>query len=203
LKKPILVALAAAGILANGVMQAQAQPPARVRGVVTAINGDTAQLTTRQGAVISVDLTADTKFGDVTYAKITDIKPGSFVGTAAVPQPDGTLKALEVHVFAPDLRGSGEGTRAWQGGDGRTGSMTNGTVGDLIGTTGRTLTITYKGGQKRVIVPADVPIVFVEAGSRVDLTPGEHVIAFGQKAADGSLTAQRVLIGRGGVVPPM
>jgi hypothetical protein len=202
LKTKSLIFLAALGVVAGASLPVYAQSMARVRGTITSVKGDVAQITTRQGQVIAVDLSANTKFGDVTYAKITDIKPGSFIGTAAVPQPDGTLKALEVHVFAPALRGSGEGNRAWQG-DGRKGSMTNGTVGDLVVTNGRTMTVSYHGGQKRIVVPADVPIVFIDAGSRADFLPGEHIIAFGQKGSDGALSAARVLVGRDGVVPPM
>jgi len=203
LRKRHRVMLAVIGGLAAGITQSQAQTPPRasIRGTVASVAGNVVQVTTRQG-VVAVDLSAATKFGDVTYAKMTDIKPGSFVGSAAVPQPDGTLKALEVHVFAPDLRGTGEGSRAWQG-DGRTGTMTNGTVGDLVVTNGRTMTVTYHGGQKKIVVPPDVPIVFVDAGSAADLKPGEHIHAVGQKGADGVLSALRVLIGRDGVVPPM
>jgi hypothetical protein len=202
LNKQILAVLAVGGLLAGGVVQARAHTRTSVRGTVTSIAGNVVQIKTRQGNLIAVDLSAGTKFGDVSYAKITDIKPGSFIGTAAVPQADSTLRALEVHVFAPDLRGTGEGSRAWQG-DGRTGTMTNGTVGDLIVTNGRTMTVSYHGGQKRIVVPADVPIVFVEAGAQADLAPGEHIIAFGQQGADGAVAALRVLIGRNGVVPPM
>ncbi|MCB8878120.1 DUF5666 domain-containing protein [Acidisoma silvae] len=190
------------GIVAVGAGSVQAQTSQRTRGTVTSVKGDVAQVTTHQGAIISIDLTTDTKFADVTYAKITDIKPGSFVGTAAVPQSDGTLKALEVHVFASALRGSGEGNRAWQG-DGRTGSMTNGTVGDLVVANGRTMTVSYHGGQKKIVVPPDVPIVFIDSASRLEFVKGQHIIVFGHKGGDGNLTADRILIGRDGLVPPM
>jgi Domain of unknown function (DUF5666) len=196
------LAIGVSFIGAIGPAAAQATPPARVKGAITAIKGDVLTVTTRQGTTVIVDLAPSTAVADVTYAKITDIKPGSFIGTAAVPQPDGTLKALEVHVFAPDLRGTGEGNRAWQG-DGRKGSMTNGTVGDLIVTDGRMMTVTYHGGQKKILVPADVPIVFIERGAATDLTVGAHIIAFGPKGADGAIDAARVLVGRNGVVPPM
>jgi hypothetical protein len=198
----LLASIALLCAITIGGGQVQAQALSRVRGTVTSVNGDVAQVTTRQGAVVTVDLGASTKFADVTYAKITDIKPGSFVGSAAVPQPDGSLKALEVHVFAPALRGSGEGNRSWQE-DGRAGSMTNGTVGDLVVTNGRTMTVSYHGGQKKIVVPPDVPIVFIDAGTRADFLQGEHIIVFGEKSPGGALTAEHVLVGRNGLVPPM
>ncbi|MCB8883672.1 hypothetical protein ACELLULO517_25710 [Acidisoma cellulosilytica] len=202
MKNLVLACVATLSLIAVDAGKVQAQTLSRVRGIVTALKGDVAQITTHQGNIIAVNLSANTKFADVTYAKISDIKPGSFIGTAAVPQPDGSLKALEVHVFAAALRGSGEGTRAWQG-DGRKGSMTNGTVGDLVVTNGRTMTVSYRGGQKKIVVPSDVPIVFIDAGSLADLTPGEHIIVFGENGTDGTLAAERVLIGRNGLVPPM
>ena len=86
-----------------------------------------------RSTVVTVMLPAGVKILSVSRASLTDIKPDSFVGTAATPRPDGTLKALEVHIFAPSLRGSGEGFRPWQGAAGATGTMTNGTVGTTSG----------------------------------------------------------------------
>ena len=202
MKQASLGVLALGAVLAGGLVAASAAQPSRVRGTIGAITGNSLTISTRNGDKVLLDLTAATAVGDVSYAKITDIKPGSFIGTAAVPQPDGTLKALEVHVFAPDLRGTGEGSRAWQG-DGRKGTMTNGTVGDLVVTHGRMMTVTYHGGEKKISIPADVPIVYIERGAQADLVAGAHIIGFGAKNPDGSVTALRVLVGRKGVVPPM
>ncbi len=127
----------------------------------------------------------------------------SFIGTAAVPQPDGTLKALEVHVFAPSLRGSGEGHRPWENADGSASTMTNGTVGNLVVSQGRRMTVKYGDGEKTVVVPDDVPIVSLEPGERSLLKPGAKVVLFPQKGADGSLTALAISVGKDGVTPPM
>jgi hypothetical protein len=81
--------------------------------------------------------------------------------------------------------------------------MTNGTVGDLVVSHGRTLTVKYKGGEKTVVVPEDVPIVSIEPGTRGLLIPGAHVIVFANKGADGTLTAMRILAGENGLTPPM
>ena len=110
-------------------------------------------------------------------AQPSEIKEGSYVGTAAVPQADGTLKALEMQVFPPSMRGVGEGSRDWDLGAGS--SMTNGTVGSLVAAKGRTITITYKGGEKRVVVPDDVPVVTYEPADRTALTAGANVLING------------------------
>ena len=103
----------------------------------------------------------------LTVAQPDNIKEGSYIGTAAVPQADGTLKALEMQVFPASMRGVGEGTRDWDLGAGS--SMTNGTVGSLVNANGRTITITYKGGEKKVVVPDDVPFVTYEPADRSGL----------------------------------
>ena len=118
-----------------------------------------------------------------------------------MPQPDGTLKALEVQVFPPSMRGVGEGTREWDLGAGS--SMTNGTVGSLVASNGRTITITYKGGEKQVLVPDDVPIVTYEPTDRTALVTGANVLVNGTRAADGAVTAVSVSIGKNGLIPPM
>jgi hypothetical protein len=103
-----------------------------------------------------------------------------------VPLPDGTLKALEVHVFPPAMVGTGEGHRAWDLQPNST--MTNGTVGDVVGANGHTLTVKYKGGERKVVVPDDVPVVNLELGDRSLLTVGTKVVLFARKDADGRQT---------------
>ena len=82
--------------------------------------------------------------------------------------------------------------------------MTNGTVGqEVVGSTGHSLTVRYKGGEKVVLVPPQAPVVTFEPGDRQQLTPGAHVIVFAQSEADGKLTSHRVVVGKGGLTPPM
>jgi uncharacterized protein Veg len=195
----MLVALAV-GISISASAFAQTTP-ARLRGKIDAVSGDTIQLTLRNGTKASAKLPADVRLTWLTETQPSEIKEGSYVGTAAVPQPDGTLKALEVQVFPPSMRGVGEGTRDWDLGAGS--SMTNGTVGSLVASSGRTITITYKGGEKKVLVPNDVPIVTYEPADRTALTPGANVLINGARAADGTVTAGSVSVGKNGLVPPM
>jgi hypothetical protein len=173
--------------------------PARLRGTITKADGNDLTVKTRDGKEMAVKLTADTTYAGVYDAKLEDIKPGSFIGTATVPGPDGSMKALEVTVFPPGMHG-GEGSYAWDLTP--QSSMTNGTVGDLKVSNGRTMTVKYPTGEKTIFVPTDVPIVTFHQVDRAKLTAGAHVIVTETKAADGTLTATRVQVGENGVIPP-
>ena len=197
----LLIVLAATVSLAGGAFAQSGGTPARLRGKVDAVSADAIQLTLRNGARAEAKLSANVRFVWLTVAQPSEIKEGSYVGTAAVPQPDGTLKALEVQVFPPSMRGVGEGSRDWDLVAGS--SMTNGTVGNLVAANGRTITITYKGGEKRVVVPDDVPVVTYEPTDRTALTVGANVLINGTRAADGTVTAVSVSVGKNGLVPPM
>ena len=185
--------------LVGATAYAQTPPTTRLRGTIETLNGNDMTLKARNGQDVTVHLTDKTTIAGVFDAKLTDIKPGSFIGSAAAPQPDGTLKALEVTVFPPGMHG-GEGSYAWDLTP--TSTMTNGTVGDLVVSNGRTLTVKYPNGQKTIFVPADVPIVSFEPSDRTKLVPGAHVVVTETKAADGTVTPVRVQVGENGVVPP-
>jgi hypothetical protein len=196
-----LLAMAVGLSLAGSAFAQSSGSPARLRGKINAISDDAIQLTLRNGTKASAKLSSNVRIVWLTVAQPNEIKQGSYVGTAAVPQADGTLKALEVQVFPESMRGVGEGSRDWDLGPGS--SMTNGTVGSLVAAKGRTITITYKGGDKRVVVPDDVPIVTYEPANRGALTVGANVLINGSRAADGTVTATSVSVGKNGLVPPM
>jgi uncharacterized protein Veg len=191
----MLLVLAAGSLFASGAFAQNGASPARLRGKIDAVSGDTIQLTLRNGTKAGAKLPSEARIVWLTVAQPSEIKEGS------LPQPDGTLKAREVQVFPPSMRGIGEGSRDWDLGAGS--SMTNGTVGSLVGSNGRTITITYKGGEKRVVVPNDVPIVTYEPADRAALTVGANVLINGTRAADGTVTATSVSVGKNGLVPPM
>jgi len=207
--KKLLVAVAVtmiAGPAAADLMKPAA--PIVVRGTIASINGRTLTVKINSGSQLVVVLTPDAKVAALTVIGIDQIKQDSFIGTAAKPGANGTLQALEVHVFAPSMRGLGEGHRAWD--LGKTSSMTNGNVGsvtDGVGSVaaaqGRMLTVDYKGGKQQIFVPQSVPIVAFAEGSIAQLVPGAHVFAFTMKAANGRLMAGQVAVGLNGVVPPM
>ncbi|MDH0745502.1 hypothetical protein N5D61_03965 [Pseudomonas sp. GD03842] len=189
-------------MLSAAVMASAADMPVvkPLRGTVDSVDGNTLNFTTRAGAHQSIGLTDKTGIRLVSKADIASIKPSDFIGSAAIPQSDGTLKALEVTVFEASLKGSGEGHYGWQNADGSTGTMTNGTVGKLTNANGRTLSVSYKGGEKQLVVPADVPIAYVEAGKVEQLTKGAKVVVF---AAEDGKTARGVAVGKDGFQPPM
>jgi hypothetical protein len=205
--KRLLIALMTGLSLASGLSVAQPAPatapgPTRLRGTIDAVGPDSLDVTTRAGSKTHMQLPGTARIVTVVTAKLSDIAPDSYIGTAAAPQPDGTLKALEVHIFPPSMRGSGEGFRPWDL-EGGGSTMTNGAVGSLIGTSGRTATVKYGDGEKKIVIPDDVPIVAFDPSDRSALKPGQKVVVNGQRAADGSLAAASVLVGKDGLVPPM
>ncbi len=182
---------------------AAAQSPATVhiRGTVDAVNATLLQVTSRDGDKLSISLPEKLPVTEIVPAQISDIKSGTYIGTAAVTEPDGTLRALEVQVFPESRRGVGEGSHPW---DLRPqSSMTNGTAANVVGTNGRTLTVEYKGGEKKLVVPPNAPIITYEPGTRDMLTPGSHVIITAQKSSSGTLVATNVSVGKNGLTPPM
>jgi len=193
--------------LALGVCAtAQAQTPLptmRIRGDVVALDGLNLQVKSRTGETLPIKLADNYTVTAVVKIDIDAIKTGAFVGTASMPESDGTQRALEVLLFPEAMRGSGEGHYPW---DLRPGSMmTNATVADAVveSTGGRRMTLKYKDGEKTVIVPPEAPIVTFEPGDRAMVVPGAHVLLTATKQADGSLTAGRVAVGKNGLVPPM
>jgi hypothetical protein len=183
--------------------QSFAQPATRrIRGEVTSIDGPTMHVRTRDGENVAIAL--DDKYGVSAIVKtdLASIKAGSYVGTATMPQPDGTQRALEVLVLPEAARGTGEGHYPW---DLQPGSMmTNGTVAEIVAVDKfRRMTLRYKDGEQTVVVPGDAPIVTIEPGDRAMLKPGVHVILTAAARPDGSLGASRVSVGKDGLVPPM
>jgi hypothetical protein len=189
-------------LAATGVSSSLAQQPqtARVRGEIEKIDGSTVVVKSAEGADVTLTLTPDAKIVAVNKATLADIKPGSYVGSAAMPQADGSQKAMEVHIFAESQRGTGEGHRPFSLPNS---TMTNGTVGDLVkATDGQTLTVKYKDGEKKIVVGPDVPIVRYEVSDRGELKPGAHIVVLNAvKKPDSTYEAARLNVGRGGLVP--
>jgi hypothetical protein len=192
--------LTSLGVASLGSASAQAPQTIRVRGTVESVDGNVVTVKATDGAAVKLTLTDKALIVGVVKATLADIKPGSFVGSAAMPQADGSQKALEVHIFAESQRGTGEGHRPYTT-PGST--MTNGTVGDMVtASDGQSLTVKYKEGEKKIVVPPGVPIVRYEIGDRSELKPGVHITALNAvKKPDGSIEAPRLNVGRDGLVP--
>ncbi len=188
---------------------AQAKAPkgkrVTIRGKISAVEGQSLKVNTASGDVL-VHLPEKVRIGGVAAAKLSDIKAGSYVGTTAEKQSDGNLKALEVHIFPPSRRGTGEGHRPWDLTP--TSTMTNADVSKVEETSvanvkGPLLTLKYKGGEVKVFVPPGTPIVKNVTGNRSLLKPGVGVYIAAVRGADGTITATRVAAGVNGVMPPM
>lgn len=181
---------------------AQNPQAVRIRGTIAKVDGAMLTVRARDGSDIDVRLADTVAVSTVVRASLSDIKPNVYVGTAAVPQTDGTLRALEVLIFPEAMRGAGEGHSAWDLLPVST--MTNATVTESVdAVNGRSLTLKYKNGQKTVVVPEEAPIVTFVPGGRSDLRPGETVFMGVQQQPDGVLQAARVTVSKNGVVPPM
>ena len=198
-----LGAIGLALILFAPLAWAQESPPVRVRGTVERVEGQTIVVKARDGAELKVVLADNAMVVGIVKASMSDIKQGSFVGVTGMPQPDGSQRALEVHIFPESMRGTGEGHRPWDLQPQST--MTNANVEQTVaGIDGQTLTMKYKDGEKKIIVPPDTPIVTYAPGDKADLKPGTKVfIAAATKRRDGTLQAPRVNYGKDGLTPPM
>ena len=178
-------------------------PPPRVRGTLEQVNGNTLTIKTKSGTPIIVQLKDGAHVVAVTKGAMSDIQQNSFVGIASMPQPDGTLKAVEVSVFAEPLRGTAEGHYPWDLMPGST--MTNAAVTKQVTKQeGNTLTLKHKDGEQTIVVSADVVVVNLIPGDNADLKPGTKIfIPAWAKKADGTWEGAVALIGRDGVTPPM
>ena len=182
--------------------QTPAAKPSRIRGDIVSLDGDVLKVHRRSGDTVSIELKPTVAVSAVKALQLSDIKPGSFVGTAATTGTDGKLTATEVVVFPESARGSGEGHYAWDLGPNST--MTNANVDTVVqGTSGRNLKLSYKGGNNEVTVPANVPIVTFTPAARTDLTAGKKVFVVATAASQGAFVAQRVVVEKDGVAPPM
>jgi len=189
-------------LLAAAPMAAAQEQSVRVRGTIDRVEGDTYIVKPRSGGEVKVKLPDNVMVVALTKASLADIKQGSYVGVAGMPQADGSQKALEVHIFPEAMRGTGEGHRGWDLQPSST--MTNGAVEQTTASAdGQVLTLKYKDGEKKIVVSPDTPIVVYVPGEKSELKAGAPIfISAATKQPDGTLTTPRVNVGRG-IAPPM
>ncbi|MBU6449144.1 MAG: hypothetical protein KGQ26_05900 [Rhodospirillales bacterium] len=208
--KTIRTVITGSMILFGGA--AVAAPALPIRGTIDTVQGRTFSVTETSGTKITVTLAPHASIAEVVPSTLAAVKPGSYVGTAAVKQMGGTYRAMELQIFPEKMRGIGLGTRQWNLAPHST--MTNGTVGGIANTSGTvgtvsgsgdlTLTVNDGSGTKTVLVPQDVPVVTYAPGHATDLQPGAHVIFFPSGAVtNGAVTTNRVGVGKDGLTPPM
>ena len=178
--------------------------PTRIRGTISAIDGKTVTIATREGSTVKVNLADNWTVNLVAPLTMADIKQGGFVGIASLKGPDGSLNALEVLVFPAAMQAAkpGEGHYPW---DLQPESMmTNATVAAVAaGGDGQTLKLEYKDGTQTIKVKPGTPIVTFLPGTQADAKVGAKVFVGAAKAADGTLTAPRLNVGKDGMTPPM
>jgi len=206
MKTIIRLAAAAAGLsIALGSMAwAQDAKPVRVRGTIEKVDGNTITAKLRDGSAATIKLADTPRITALTKAQLSDIKEGSFIGVTAMPQPDGSQKAIGLHIFMDAQRGVVKtGFTPWDREPGST--MTNADVGSKVeAVDGQTLVVKYTDGEKKIIVPPSTPIVRFNPGTKDDLKPGaQFFIVAGTKQADGTIAAPAINVGRDGAAPPM
>src|SRR6516164_3203712 len=200
--RAVLTALAAFAVLGT-VALAQQAPTVRIRGTIEGVDGPVLSIKTREGNDVKVKMTDNVAVFVVVKTSLSEIKEGSYIGVTGMSEPDGTQKAIAVHIFPENQRGVAEGFRPW---DARPNStMSNATVAETVkGTEGQMILVKYKDGEKKVVVPPETPIVTFVASDKTEVKPGAKIIIFGAaKKDDGTLEANRVNVGRDGITPPM
>lgn len=192
----------AAIVIATTPLSAQQPQPTRVRGTIEKVEGSVLSVKSREGN--DVQIQTGEKTGVIGLKKITlaDIQPNAFIGVAALPQPDGTQKAISIHIFPESSRGFNEGSRPY---DVRpNSSMTNGALANRVkGTDGDILTVTYKDGERKIVVTPETSIVRFEPGDFSELRQGAKIVATVLDKTDGTKEAIRINVGRDGITPAM
>ena len=189
--------------LALAASTAWAQDTVRVRGTIERVDGPVYVIKARDGAEVKVALGDKPLIVAIVKASVADIKQGMFVGVTGMPQADGSQRAIEVHIFPESMRGTGEGHYPWDLRPQTT--MTNANVEQLVtGTDGRTLTLKYKDGEKKIVTTPETVIVTYMPGDKSELKPGAKVfIGAAKKLPDGTLQTPRINYGKDGITPPM
>lgn len=199
--RPVLTAVLTA--LLGAAAFAQGAPPTAVRGQVVSLDGNTLTVKTATSTV-AVTVPDNLRVQYVVKSDISKIGPGTFIGTAAVPQPDGTYKALEIQFFNQKNH-PGETDRPWDVAPRST--MTNATIAEMSAVSvdkvdGRMLTLKWAGGTKKIFVPESAPVVSFEPADRSAIVPGANCMLFASKKEDGSLTTASVNVGKDGLKIP-
>ena len=187
-------------LAAFAAASALAQQPQVVRGTVDKLDGSILTIKQGEGPDTTVKLLDNVKVFGVKAGTIADVKANDFIGVGAMPQPDGSQKAIQVTIFAESQRGTGEGFRPW---DKPGTTMTNGTADSTVASVnGQVIMVKYKGGEQKVIIGPDAKIRIYVPGTKHQLTPGAHVSVFRpEKAPDGTLQTSRINVGLGGMEP--
>ena len=183
------------------ILPASAQETVRIRGTIERIEGPVYVVKNRDGAELKLTVTDNPLFVVIVPAKMADIKQGMFVGSAGMMQPDGSQKAIEVHIFPESMRGTGEGHYDWDLLP--KSKMTNANVEQAVNSVdGQVLSVKYKDGEKKLLVTPETIVVTYEIGRKDEVQPGTKIfVAAAKKQPDGTVQAPRITYGRNGQAP--
>jgi hypothetical protein len=184
-------------------LPASAQETMRIRGTIESVDGAAYVVKNRDGAELKLTVTDPQLYVAIVKSTMADIKPGQFVGATGMTQPDGSQKAIEVHIFPESMRGTGEGHYDWDLKPNT--KMTNANVEQTVaGVEGPVLSVKYKDGEKKVLVTPETSVVTYVIGDKNDLKPGTKIfVGAAKKQADGTVQTPRVTYGKDGLTPPM
>ena len=185
-----IVAVIVSGMLTLACATAEAQKPTRMRGTIAGLDGEVLSVKTRDGRVVAVRLAEKTVIVFTQPIPLSDIKPGDFLGVTSAKGEGGALTAFEVRRFPKAVN---PGHRRFDGRDDQT--MTNATVSTMVQSAkGRELTLTYKGGTQRIVVPGDASISMLVPGNRSQLVTGARINLSARSDDAGKLTAARIQV---------
>jgi hypothetical protein len=199
---PLAVLALSTAVVALAPSAAAAAEGVRVRGTVVNVSAETLLVKSREGDDVAIKLNPGWKAGGIAKARLADIKPGDFVGIASLPTGAGGDGALEVLIFPPAMRGTGEGSYGWDLKPNST--MTNGAVTEAVQSVeGTTVNVVYHGQSRKIVVTPATPVVTFAPAVNADVRPGAAVFVPASRADDGRLSTGQVVVGKDGVVPPM
>jgi hypothetical protein len=189
-------------VFAASIAAAQT-PPLRIRGTIESVDGQTLAVKARDGSMMKVKLADSPRVLTLNKMTLADVKQGTFVGITAMPQPDGSQKAVEIHIFPEPMRGTGEGHYGWDLMPNST--MTNANVeSSVVSNDGQELVMKYKDGEKKVVVPPNTEVVMFAPATVADIKAGQKFfVPNGKKLEDGTVETPVIVIGSNGVAPPM
>ncbi|MGU7810715.1 hypothetical protein [Burkholderia sp. AW49-1] len=198
----LAISVVAATLAGSALAQSAAGKPERIRGDIVSFSGDSLKVHRRSGDTVLINVASSANVNAVKAIQLSDIKPGSYVGAAAMPGENGKLIAKEVLVFPEAARGMGEGHYAWDLAANST--MTNANVDTVVqGTSGRDIKLSYKGGSNTINVPPDAPVVTLVQATRADLLTGKKIFVVATPGKGGAYDGRQIVVEKDGVAPPM
>jgi hypothetical protein len=184
-------------LLGIATVSVHAQSTLRVRGTISDFDGSVLAVKSRDGKDLKLKLADNATIVAAKAITVSDLKPGDYVGATTRSGTEGARVAVEIHTLAPTTP---EGHIPW---DLEPESMmTNANVASVESASGQYVTLQYKGGSQKILVPQGTPIVTNTPADRSYLKRGEYIFTIAQVGADGLMTVQRVQVSKDGVRPP-